>query len=173
MGNDSKGRQNRTLMLALSGMMAALVFVATYFFRLPVSITQGYIHLGDGFILLGASLLGWMAVPAAAIGSMLADLLAGYTLYCLPTLLIKGAVAAVGVLAVRSEKPYWVTLLLLIVAELVMVAGYFMAEWLVLGYGLAAASAAVIPNLVQGLSGVVVGAVLIPLMKRVKLPGLQ
>ncbi|MEG2315117.1 MAG: ECF transporter S component [Clostridia bacterium] len=160
-------------MLALSGMMAALVFVATYFFRLPVSITQGYIHLGDGFILLGASLLGWMAVPAAAIGSMLADLLAGYTLYCLPTLLIKGAVAAVGVLAVRSEKPYWVTLLLLIVAELVMVAGYFMAEWLVLGYGLAAASAAVIPNLVQGLSGVVVGAVLIPLMKRVKLPGLQ
>ncbi|MEG2701017.1 MAG: ECF transporter S component, partial [Clostridia bacterium] len=129
--------------------------------------------LGDGFILLGASLLGWMAVPAAAIGSMLADLLAGYTLYCLPTLLIKGAVAAVGVLAVRSEKPYWVTLLLLIVAELVMVAGYFMAEWLVLGYGLAAASAAVIPNLVQGLSGVVVGAVLIPLMKRVKLPGLQ
>ncbi|MEG1891472.1 MAG: ECF transporter S component [Clostridia bacterium] len=173
MGNDSKGRQNRTLMLALSGMMAALVFVATYFFRLPVSITQGYIHLGDGFILLGASLLGWMAVPAAAIGSMLADLLAGYTLYCLPTLLIKGAVAAVGVLAVRGEKPYWVTLLLLIVAELVMVAGYFMAEWLVLGYGLAAASAAVIPNLVQGLSGVVVGAVLIPLMKRVKLPGLQ
>ena len=48
---------NQTLTLALSGMMAALVFVATYFFKLPVSITQGYIHLGDGFILLGASLL--------------------------------------------------------------------------------------------------------------------
>ncbi|MEG1776201.1 MAG: hypothetical protein RR367_06820, partial [Clostridia bacterium] len=78
-----------------------------------------------------------------------------------------------GVLAVRGEKPYWVTLRVLIVAELGMGAGYFMAEWLVLGYGLAAASAAVIPNLVQGLSGVVVGAVLIPLMKRVKLPGLQ
>ena len=30
---------NQTLTLALSGMMAALVFVATYFFKLPVSIT--------------------------------------------------------------------------------------------------------------------------------------
>ena len=86
---------NQTLTLALSGMMAALVFVATYFFKLPVSITQGYIHLGDGFILLGASLLGWASVPAAAIGSALADLLGGYTLYILPTFVIKGLVAAV------------------------------------------------------------------------------
>ena len=80
----------QTLTLALSGMMAALVFVATYFFKLPVSITQGYIHLGDGFILLGASLLGWASVPAAAIGSALADLLGGYTLYILPTFVIRG-----------------------------------------------------------------------------------
>lgn len=80
---------NQTLTLALSGMMAALVFVATYFFKLPVSITQGYIHLGDGFILLGASL--WVGQrAAAAIGSALADLLGGYTLYILPTFVIKG-----------------------------------------------------------------------------------
>ena len=72
-----KNSSDQTLTLALSGMMAALVFVATYFFKLPVSITQGYIHLGDGFILLGASLLGWASVPAAAIGSALADLLGG------------------------------------------------------------------------------------------------
>ena len=44
--------------LTHGSMMAALVFVATYFFKLPVSVTQGYIHLGDGFILLGAALLG-------------------------------------------------------------------------------------------------------------------
>ena len=44
-----------------------------YTSKLPVSITQGYIHLGDGFILLGASLLGWASIPAAAIGSALAE----------------------------------------------------------------------------------------------------
>ena len=49
-----------------------------------------------------------------------------------------------------------------------MVAGYFVTEWLLLGYGLAAAAGAVAPNLVQGLSGVALGAVLIPLLRRVK-----
>lgn len=166
-------KSTNVLTLALGGMMAALVFVATYFFQLPVSITQGYIHLGDGFILLGASLLGWAAVPAAAIGSALADLMGGYTLYILPTFLIKGLVAVVAVYAVSGGKPYWLTVLLLAAAELVMVGGYFVVEWLFLGYGLAAAAGAVAPNLVQGASGLVIGAVLIPLMRRVKVPGLN
>ena len=39
-----KNPDNQALVLALGGMMASLVFVATYFFKLPVSITQGYIH---------------------------------------------------------------------------------------------------------------------------------
>lgn len=163
-----KNSGDQTLKLAFGGMMAALVFVATYFFKLPVSITQGYIHLGDGFILLGASLLEWASVPAAAIGSALADLLGGYTLYILPTFVIKGLVAAVAVGALRAKRPYWLTVALLAVAELVMVAGYFVTEWLLLGYGLAAAAGAVAPNLVQGLSGVALGAVLIPLLRRVK-----
>ena len=163
-----KNSGDQTLKLAFGGMMAALVFVATYFFKLPVSITQGYIHLGDGFILLGASLLGWASVPAAAIGSALADLLGGYTLYILPTFVIKGLVAALAVYALRAGRPYWLTVVLLAVAEGVMVAGYFVTEWLLLGYGLAAAAGAVAPNLVQGLSGVALGAVLIPLLRRVK-----
>ena len=165
----SRNRTSRVAVLAYGGMLAALIFVATYFFKLPVSITQGYIHLGDGFVLLGAALLGWTSVPAAAVGSMLADLLGGYTLYILPTFVIKGLVAAAAVYAVRGKKPYWLTVLMLAAAELVMVAGYFVTEWLILGYGLAAAAGAVVPNLVQGLSGVVIGAVLIPLMKRVKI----
>ena len=164
-----KNPDNQALVLALGGMMASLVFVATYFFKLPVSITQGYIHLGDGFILLGASLLGWASIPAAAIGSALADLLGGYTLYILPTFVIKGLVAAMAVYALRTKRPYWLTVVLLALAELVMVAGYFVTEWLFLGYGLAAAAGAVVPNLVQGFSGVILGGVLIPLLRRVRL----
>ena len=160
--------QNKVMNLSLGGMMGALIFVATYLIKLPVSLTQGYIHLGDGFILLGAALLGPLAIPAAAIGSMLADLLGGYTLYCLPTFLIKGAVAAVAVWAFRHWQSTAVRSLWMIVAELVMVAGYFLVEWLVLGYGLAAALSAVGPNLVQGLSGVVIAAALLPVLKRVK-----
>jgi len=162
-------KNNRILQLSLGGMLAALIFVATSFFKLPVSITQGYIHLGDGFILLGAALLGNpTAIIAAALGSALADLLGGYTMYILPTFLIKGAVAVVAVAAFAKERPLWVRIAGMIVAEAVMVLGYFLIEWLVLGYGLAAAAGAVFPNIVQGLSGVIIGAALLPLMKRVK-----
>lgn len=160
------------LQLALGGMMAALVFIATYLLKIPAT-PQGYIHLGDGFILLGAALLGWTAVPAAALGSMLADLLGGYTVYCLPTFLIKAATAAVAVFAMAKRRPFWMELLLFAVAEIVMAGGYFVAEWLFLGYGMPAATAAVVPNLIQGFSGVAIAGVLLPLMRRANLPGLQ
>lgn len=53
-------------------------------------------------------------------------------------------------------------------SELVMVAGYFVTEWLLLATGWPAAASAVGPNVVQGISGVAIGAVLIPLMRRVR-----
>jgi len=161
-------RRSNVLTLAYGGMLAALVFVATWFLKIPVSVTQGYIHLGDGFILLGAALLGHPAVLAAAIGSMLADLLGGYTVYVLPTFVIKGIMAAVAVWAFAGRKPFWLRVVGLVLAELWMVAGYFLVEWLLLGYGLAAAAGAVLPNVVQGASGVIVAAVLMPLLGRVK-----
>ncbi len=164
-------QQHSVRTLAFAGMMAALVFVATYFFKVTVPGTQGYIHLGDGFILLGAALLGWAGVPAAAVGSALADLLGGYTVYILPTFVIKALVAVVAVAAMQGQKPYWLRVVVMIAAEAVMVAGYFVVEWLVLGYGLAAATGALVPNIVQGVSGVVIGAALWPLMQRVKRAG--
>lgn len=161
-------QSNRAMQLALSAMFAALIFVATSFFKLPVSITQGYIHLGDGFILLAAMLLGQPAIIAAALGSALADLMGGYTMYILPTFLIKGAVAAVAVGFLTAERPLWLRIVGMLLSEAVMVLGYFLIEWLVLGYGLAVAAGAVFPNVVQGLSGVVIGAVLMPVLRRVR-----
>ena len=153
--------------LAAGGLMAALVCVATSFFKLPVPVTQGYIHLGDAFVLVSAAILGPVGVVAAAVGSMLADLLGGYFTYVLPTFVIKGAVAAVALSGLREEKPFWLQLIAMLAAEAVMVLGYFVAEWLLLGYGLAAAGAAVLPNVVQGLSGVIIGAVLLPIFRRI------
>lgn len=164
------GKKKNTAVLAIGGMLAALVFVATYFFKLPIPMTSGYVHLGDGFILLGAALLGYAAVPAAAVGSMLADILLGYATYALPTFLIKAAVAAVAVMAF-GKREVWLRALWLILAEAVMVAGYFAVEWLIMGYGFAGAWANVPGNAAQGISGVIVALALAPALRRVKLPG--
>lgn len=146
--------------------MAALVCIATSFFKLPVPVTQGYIHLGDAFVLVSAAVLGPAGIAAAAVGSMLADLLGGYFTYLIPTLLVKGLTALTACLGLKAARPLWLQLCVLAAAEAVMVLGYFAAECLL--YGAAAAAGAVLPNVVQGVSGAVLGAVLIPVFRRIQ-----
>ena len=69
---------------------AALVFVGTFFFKLPPPI--GYIHLGDGFIYAAAIILPLpIAAVSAAIGGGMSDLLLGYPLWIPATVIIKAA----------------------------------------------------------------------------------
>lgn len=136
--------------LTLCGVMAALVFVMTYFPKIPVPVTGGYVHLGDGAIFLSVLLLGPLGIPAATVGSMLSDLIGGYMVYVLPTFLIKGVVALVAWKLCRKDQPL-LALLSFLLAEAVMVLGYFLLEWAL--YGAAAAAAAIGPNVVQGHRG--------------------
>ena len=117
-------------------------------------------------MLVSAAILGPLGVAAGAIGSLLADLLGGYFQYLLPTFVIKGLVGLVAYAGLKGSKPLWVEWLVLAAAEAVMVLGYFLAECLM--YGVASATGAVLPNVVQGLGGAVIGAVLIPVFRQVQ-----
>ena len=134
--------------------IAVLAGVMTYFPKIPVPVTGGYVHLGDGAIFLSVLLLGPLGIPAAAVGSMLSDLIGGYMVYVLPTFLIKGLVALVAWKLCRKDQPL-LALLSFLLAEAVMVLGYFLLEWAL--YGVASAAAAIGPNVVQGIAGVLIG----------------
>ncbi len=153
--------------LTMAGVMAALVFVMTYVPKVPVPVTGGYVHLGDGAIFLSVLLLGPLGIPAAAIGSGLSDLLGGYMVYVLPTMVIKGLVAFIA-WKIWKEGSWLRAVIAFVLAEIVMVAGYFALETVM--YGTAAAWAAVGPNCIQGIAGVVLGLVchgLYPRMKKI------
>ena len=142
--------------LTLAGVMAALVFVMTYVPKVPVPVTGGYVHLGDGAIFLSVLLLGPLGIPAAAVGSCLSDVLGGYLVYALPTMLIKAAVALIA-WKIWKEKSWLRAVVAFVLAEAAMVAGYFAFESVM--YGAAAAWAAVGANCIQGVAGVVLGLV--------------
>ena len=159
-------KPSSTFRIVLVALFAALTCVATMFLRIP-SPTGGYLNLGDGIALLSAFLLGpWLGGVAAGLGSMLADLLAGYPAYAAGTLVIKAltALAAAlifGRLTAGDRRILTGILLGGLCGELIMALGYFAYTGMVLGYGLAAA--AEIPgNLAQGAAGVVVAALLTP-----------
>ena len=112
--------------LVLSALMAALVYVATSIIQIP-SPVNGYVNLGDCFVLLSGWLLGpWYGAAAAGIGSMLVDLLSGYGHYVPGTLIIKGLDALAAALIFRALGRGKTAMLVSgIVGETIMVLGYF------------------------------------------------
>lgn len=141
------------MQLALGGVLAALVFVMTYLPKIPVPVTGGYIHAGDGMIFLAAMVVGPVAAASAAIGSALSDLAGGYMVYILPTFIIKGLMGYLAWKLYKRDFPH--ALLAFAAAEAVMVLGYFLFEAVV--SGVPAALGAIGPNVIQGIGGVVIG----------------
>ena len=157
----------RTMVMA--AVLAALACVATMVIQIP-SPMNGYVNLGDCFVLLSGWLLGpWWGAAAGGIGSMLADLLLGYGHYAPGTLVIKGLMALVGALVFKAlGKKSAAALVSGVVSEVIMVVGYFGYAGLLLGKGIGAA-ASIPGSLVQGAVGLVAGFLLLQVARRIHL----
>lgn len=135
-----------------SGIGAGLVFVCTII-RIPLAI--GYINIGDAAILILSYILGPYAFFSAAIGSLLAELINGYPVFAIPTVIIKGVMALFAgfIFSGKSGKgrkllPKIFTVL---IAEIFMAGGYFLYEMLPQIFGFDAALLELPFNLLQGL----------------------
>lgn len=146
--------------LVISALMAAIVCVATMVVQIP-SPMQGYVNLGDCFVLLSGWFLGPVyGAAAAGIGSMLTDLLMIYPYYAPGTLIIKAVMAICAALVFKMIKSNTAGFIISsVVSEIIMIAGYFGYAALLLGKGLAAA-ASIPGNIVQGLAGIIIGTAL-------------
>lgn len=161
-----KKRIHKTI---VSAMFASLVCVATMLIKIPVPATNGYIHTGDGIVLVCGWMLGGVyGTLAAGIGSALADILLAYPLYVPGTFVIKALVALIAFAIynpVSAKKNKFLAYVLsAVVAEAAMVLGYFVYEAVLLGYGFGAL-ASVPANLIQGAGGVLISVVIMGLIK--------
>lgn len=159
-----------TRQLVMTALLAALTCVATMVIHIP-SPLKGYLNLGDCFVLLS----GWMLSPlygflAAGIGSALADLFAGYVTYAPATFVIKGLMALVayyGFKLLRNKTGNLVAYIISgVVAEVVMVLGYFLFEGFL--YGFIPSLVNIPANAVQGVAGIILGCILIKVLERLK-----
>lgn len=160
-----------TKQIVAASMLAALICVATMVIKIP-SPLNGYLNLGDCVVLLA----GWMLSPvygllAAGVGSALADLFSGYVVYAPATFVIKGLMALVayyGFKLLHTKREVPVSRVVAgILAEVVMVVGYFVFEGFLYGFG---PSVVNIPaNGVQGVAGLVLGCILINVFKKNKI----
>jgi len=150
----------KTVMAAL---FAALTCVATFVIRIPISF--GYINLGDCMVLLSGWFLGPVyAFLSAGIGSAIADISSGYIIYAPVTFLIKGIMALVGYYlfkAAGKKSQLTGNIISGLIAEIIMVGGYYIFEGFMYGFGGALASLPA--NAVQGIAGII-GACLLYLV---------
>ena len=165
---------NRKLQLAVTAsMLAAMTTLATMIIKVPTLGTNGYVNIGDSIVLISAWLIGNpYGAAAAGIGSALADLLSGYPAYIPGTAVIKFLMAFVASIVfnaatkknVQKNIAYAISG---VVAEFIMIAGYFLYESTILGYGIAAA-ASIVSNAVQGITCLVLGNALIYVLSKIR-----
>jgi energy-coupling factor transport system substrate-specific component len=147
-------------LVAITGVMIAVVFVMTYATKIPVGF-GGYIHLGDTMVYAAAFLFGpLVGVIAAAFGTSLSDLAAGYGNYAPGTFVIHGLQGLVaGLIAWRGGLNRMIAAG--IAGGAIVVVGYFIYESAILQIGVGAAWTNAGLNVVQVASGAIIGIPLV------------
>lgn len=161
----------KTKKIVMVALMAALACVATMIIKIP-SPLKGYLNLGDCIVLTA----GWLLSPtygflAAGLGSALADVFSGYVTYAPATFIIKGLMALIAFYGFKllNKKIGNLPSRIIsgIVAEIVMILGYFVFEGFLYGF---IPSAVNIPaNGVQGIAGLIIGVILIKVFEKSKI----
>ena len=161
----------KTKKIVMAALMAALACVATMIIKIP-SPLKGYLNLGDCIVLTA----GWLLSPtygflAAGLGSALADLFSGYVTYAPATFIIKGLMALIAFYGFKllNKKIGNLPSRIIsgIVAEIVMILGYYVFEGFLYGF---IPSAVNIPaNGVQGIAGLIIGVILIKVFEKSKI----
>lgn len=143
--------------MVVAALFAAMCCITTAVLPIP-TLTNGYIHIGDGFVLLCGFLLGpFYGFFSAAIGSALADVVTGYMIYVPATFIIKGLVALFAALLIKKIKSVIVCSL---IAESFMVAGYYFYSVLLTSNFISALSG-ILTNVVQAVVGTFLAVVMI------------
>ena len=179
-----------TKQLITTALFAALIFAATFVIKIPIPVSGGYVHPGDSFVMMAGMLLGPVCgTLAAAVGSLLSDVIGGYVIYAPATAVIKGLIALCCYFALhaferknssshisyKNGDSSYVTkyktnrILAITVCGIIdilfVVGGYFIYESLM--FGVSAAIVSVIPNTMQGAFALVLTFILYPRLNQI------
>ncbi|MDD5795223.1 MAG: ECF transporter S component [Clostridiales bacterium] len=144
---------NKTKDITKIGIFAALVYLATFFLKIPS--VNGYTHLGDAFIFLAVIIMGYKrGALAGAIGGALSDILGGYLIWVIPTFFIKSIMAIImGIFIKKCSKLKYSWLVGAILGGLFQIVAYTIFS--IIFFGLEAGIAAIPGFCIQTACGLI------------------
>lgn len=147
------------LKITYTAIFTTLILLATSVIKFSTGLGEGYIHLGDSFIYLTACILPFpYCLIAGALGGALADVLSGYAIWAIPTMIIKMLNVVPFALVCRKYKSNKIlskqTILMTVVSGTITILGYFVAECFL--YSVASATLSLMGNTIQAVaSGII------------------
>ena len=151
--------------ITFTGLFIALTFVMTIVIRIP-SPTGGYINIGDCAVLVSGIILGPVyGALAAGVGSAVSDIVYGSLIFAPGTFVIKALMALIMGLFYKKCKTSAKQLLLMLIAELIMIGGYYLYDALVLTLtgaegAFVASLEEIVGNSLQGVLGIILAVML-------------
>ena len=141
-------------------LLSALLFVVTYFIRIPYMGNAGYFNISDGLILFFTIYFGpIIGIPTAIIGTTLADLASGFANFMIPTAIAKGLESIICfIIFYFLRKTKYLKFISLPISSLIMVLVYF-ASYIIL-FGTTYAYTSSLFDLIQAAFGVIISLVL-------------
>lgn len=147
------------LKITYTAIFTAIILLATSLIKFSTGLGEGYIHLGDCFVYLSACILPFpYCLVAGALGGALADILSGYAIWAIPTMLIKMLNAVPFMIMCKKHKSNKIlskyTVLMTIISGMITILGYFVAECIL--YSVASATLSLLGNTIQAVaSGII------------------
>ncbi|MFX1407001.1 MAG: ECF transporter S component [Promethearchaeota archaeon] len=161
---------NNPFSIAITSIFAALTCALTMLISIPIPATGGYINIGDVGVMLAAMIFGPIVGSlSGGIGSALADLFLGYSIWAPATLIVKGLEGLiVGLISnPRKVRTYFnfYDILATIIGGLFMVFGYFIVEAFIFNFGITAALIEVPGNFFQFIFGAIISLISIVVLR--------
>jgi uncharacterized repeat protein (TIGR04002 family) len=147
------------LRITYTAIFTAIIILATSVLKFSTGLGEGYIHLGDSMIYLSACLLPFpYCLIAGALGGALADIVSGFAIWSIPTMIIKMLNVLPFALMCRKHKSNKILsksiVLITIISGVITILGYFVAECIL--YSVASATLSLIGNTIQAVaSGII------------------
>ncbi len=166
--------QMNTKDMVVTGLLTALVFIATRFInlRLPISVNGGLIHFGNVALFLSAIVFGKRkGAVAGAFGMGVFDVLSGWLVWAPFTFVIRGVMGyIIGAISNANGKNGNSTFyngISVLAGSLWMITGYYLAEVMLYGNWLSPLTS-VPGNIAQIILGLAVGLPMAAMLKRSK-----
>lgn len=160
----------KTKHIVLTGVLMALVCVATMILSMPLPTDRGYLNLGDSLVMSFATVLpAPLGMLVGGLGSALADVLMPNALIYAPgTFVIKALEAGIVYITYKKLPKPLKSFLPFILGGLFMISMYSLYEYLIITGNIKSIPLTFVANLPQGIASAIIAGAITPALQRIK-----